>query len=68
MKKLNEFFPSVFTVEDVGQIPVAELTFSEREFEELCQTVMTRDAILGLIDKVKTDKFLVSGDIHFRSS
>lgn len=36
-QKMNEFFVSVFTVEDRRQIPATELTFAGRKSEELRQ-------------------------------
>ncbi|XP_061469435.1 uncharacterized protein LOC133378834 isoform X1 [Rhineura floridana] len=65
-EKLNEFFASVFTVEDIGQIPEPELTFAGRDSEELRQIVVTREEVLGLIDNIKTDKSLGPDDIHLR--
>ncbi|KAF7247845.1 CUB and sushi domain-containing protein 1 [Varanus komodoensis] len=41
-KKLNEFFPPVFTAEDVRQIPMPELMFSERSLgagQSWCQKI-----------------------------
>ena len=41
-EKLNEFFASVLTAEDTGQLHVPELMFSGRESEELRQIAVTK--------------------------
>lgn len=43
-----------------------ELTFAGRVSEELRQTVVLRDEVLGRIDKIKTDKLPGPGGIHLR--
>lgn len=43
-----------------------ELTFAGRVSEELRQTVVLRDEVLGRIDKIKTDKLPGPYGIHWR--
>ncbi|KAF7241151.1 hypothetical protein EYD10_12243 [Varanus komodoensis] len=56
-EKLNEFFSSVFTAEDTGQIARSEVMFSRREPEELRQIVMTEDEIIDLMDNLKVEGY-----------
>lgn len=42
---------SLFTAEDIGQIPAPELTFSGNVFEDLNQTEVTSDEVLGSVEK-----------------
>lgn len=55
---MNEFFASVFTTDDTGQIPMYELIFSGWESEELSETEVTRDEILVCSEKLTINKAL----------
>lgn len=54
-EKLNEFFATMFTVESMRRVPRAESLFSRREYEEWSHAVVTRDDILDLLWKIKTN-------------
>lgn len=42
-EKLDEFFASVLTVENIGHVPMLQLLFSGKASEKLWQTEVTRD-------------------------
>ncbi|KAM7181807.1 uncharacterized protein RBU57_000458 [Macrochelys suwanniensis] len=65
-EKLNEFFASVFTAEDVGEIPQPELTFVGNKSEELSQIEVSVEEILELIDKLNCNKSPGPDGIHPR--
>ncbi|KAG6940840.1 hypothetical protein G0U57_011320 [Chelydra serpentina] len=65
-KKLNEFFASVFTAEDVREIPKPELSFVGDKSEELRQIEVSLEEVLELIDKLNCNKSPGPDGIHPR--
>ncbi|KAM7151827.1 uncharacterized protein RBU57_012313 [Macrochelys suwanniensis] len=55
-EKLNKFFASVFTAEDVGEIPQPEPSFVGDKSEELSQIEVSLEAVLELIGKLNCNK------------
>lgn len=53
VEKFNQFFASVFIVENVGNAPLPP-TISGRDSEELNQIEVTEDEVLDLLVKLKT--------------
>lgn len=54
-EKLNTFFASVFTMENMGHVPVSQPLLPGRESEELMKMKMTTDEVLDLLWKLKTN-------------
>ncbi|CAM5084504.1 unnamed protein product, partial [Eretmochelys imbricata] len=65
-EKLNEFFTSVFTAEDVREIPKPEPSFVGDKSEELSQIEVSLEEILELIEKFNTNKSPGPDGIHPR--
>ncbi|CAM5114322.1 unnamed protein product [Eretmochelys imbricata] len=65
-EKLNEFFASVFTAEDVREIPKPEPSFVGDKSEELSQIEVSLEEILELIEKLNSNKSPGPDGIHPR--
>ncbi|CAM4661225.1 unnamed protein product [Lepidochelys kempii] len=65
-EKLNEFFTSVFTAEDVRQIPKPEPSFAGDKSEELSQIEVSLEEVLELIEKFNSTKSPGPDGIHPR--
>uniref|UniRef100_A0A452IGB1 Reverse transcriptase domain-containing protein n=1 Tax=Gopherus agassizii TaxID=38772 RepID=A0A452IGB1_9SAUR len=65
-EKLNGFFASVFTAEDVREIPKPEPAFVGDKSEELSQIEVSLEEVLELIDKLNINKSPEPDGIHPR--
>ncbi|CAM5145241.1 unnamed protein product [Eretmochelys imbricata] len=65
-EKLNSFFASAFTAEDVREIPKPEPSFVGDKYEELSQIEVTLEEVLELIEKRNSNKSLGPDGIHPR--
>uniref|UniRef100_A0A8C3F3S5 Reverse transcriptase domain-containing protein n=1 Tax=Chrysemys picta bellii TaxID=8478 RepID=A0A8C3F3S5_CHRPI len=65
-EKLNGFFASVFTAEDVREIPKPEPAFVGDKSEELSQIEVSLEEVLELIDKLNSNKSPGPDGIHPR--
>ncbi|CAM4408569.1 unnamed protein product, partial [Caretta caretta] len=63
-EKLNEFFASVFTAEDVREIPKPEPSFVGDKSEELSQIEVSLEEVLELIEKLNSNKSPGPDGIH----
>jgi hypothetical protein len=54
--EFNRYFSSVFTQEDLTNVPVAEAVFKGREEECLTDIVITREMIRGKLGRLRADK------------
>jgi len=54
--EFNRYFSSVFTQEDLTNVPVAEALFMGQEEESLTDIVITREMIKGKLEKLRADK------------
>ena len=53
---LNEYFSSVFTQEDISNMPESKNMFKEDSNEKLTELKMTPKEVLGKLEKLKVDK------------
>ncbi|CAM5175000.1 unnamed protein product [Eretmochelys imbricata] len=65
-EKLNEFFASVLTAEDIREIPKPELSFVRDRSEELSQIEASLEEVLELIEKLNSKKSPGPDGIHPR--
>lgn len=56
VEKLNQYFASVFTDEDMSNIPDAKLLFHGNETEKLLDIVVDEDLVRKKLDGLRTDK------------
>ncbi|CAM5075917.1 unnamed protein product [Eretmochelys imbricata] len=65
-EKLNEFFASVYTAEDVKEVPKPEPSFVGDKSEELSQIEVSLEKVLELIEKLNSNKSPGPDGIHPR--
>uniref|UniRef100_K7EZH3 Reverse transcriptase domain-containing protein n=1 Tax=Pelodiscus sinensis TaxID=13735 RepID=K7EZH3_PELSI len=65
-EKLNDFFASVFTAEDVGEIPESAPSFVGDESEELSRIEVSLEEVLEQIEKLNVNKSPGPDGIHPR--
>uniref|UniRef100_K7F0M2 Reverse transcriptase domain-containing protein n=1 Tax=Pelodiscus sinensis TaxID=13735 RepID=K7F0M2_PELSI len=65
-EKLNDFFASVFTAEDVGKIPESAPSFVGDESEELSRIEVSLEEVLEQIEKLNVNKSPGPDGIHPR--
>ena len=66
MEIFNQYFASVFTVEDTEHIPTAELLFRGGDDDKLCDIYIDESVVKKKLDSLHIDKAAGADDISPR--
>jgi hypothetical protein len=61
---LNAYFSSVFTVENLKEIPAASKKFTEDRDQSLANVLITEDVVLGKLNKINVNKCQGPDQVH----